>query len=150
MPGITGLITRMPRPQAEAQLSQMVAALKHESFYSTGTYIDESMGVYVGWALQQGSFSAGAPYKNERGDVCLVFSGEDYPQPGTAQRLKQQGHELKGGGAAYLVHLYEDNPDFLLQLNGMFHGLLVDRRSGKATLFNDRYGMHRVYYHECS
>jgi asparagine synthase (glutamine-hydrolysing) len=140
----------MPRPQAEAQLSQMVAALKHEPFYTTGTFVDESLGVYVGWALQQGSFSAGAPYKNERGDVCLVFSGEDYPQPGTVQRLKQQGHELKGGGASYLVHVYEDNPDFPVQLNGMFHGLLVDERSRKATLFNDRYGMHRVYYHECS
>ena len=35
-----------------------------------------------------------------------------------------------------------------VKLNGIFHGLLVDRARGTATLFNDRYGMHRVYYHE--
>jgi asparagine synthase (glutamine-hydrolysing) len=33
-------------------------------------------------------------------------------------------------------------------LNGRFHGLLTDRTRGTAILFNDRYGMHRVYYHE--
>jgi asparagine synthase (glutamine-hydrolysing) len=33
-------------------------------------------------------------------------------------------------------------------LNGRFQGLAADKRNGAATLFNDRYGMHRVYYHE--
>src|SRR5208282_1514358 len=28
------------------------------------------------------------------------------------------------------------------------HGLLTDRQRRTATLFNDRYGMHRIYYHE--
>ena len=27
--------------------------------------------------------------------------------------------------------------------------MLIDRRLGTTTLFNDRYGMHRLYYHEC-
>jgi asparagine synthase (glutamine-hydrolysing) len=30
----------------------------------------------------------------------------------------------------------------------MFHGLVADQTSGIATLFNDRYGMHRLYYHD--
>ena len=30
----------------------------------------------------------------------------------------------------------------------MFHGLVADTRSQTAFLFNDRYGMHRLYYHE--
>ena len=33
-------------------------------------------------------------------------------------------------------------------MNGRFHGLLTDRSRGTATLFNDRYGMQRLYYHE--
>src|SRR5205823_10633008 len=33
-------------------------------------------------------------------------------------------------------------------LNGRFHGLLTDRSRATTTLFNDRYGMHRIYYHE--
>jgi len=33
-------------------------------------------------------------------------------------------------------------------LNGRFHGLLMDRTQGSVSLFNDRYGIHRIYYHE--
>jgi len=81
MPGIAGLITKMPRQWAEPQLLRMVEALRHESFYQAGTWIDETAGVYVGWVVQKNSFSDGMPLSNERGDVTLVFSGEEYPEP---------------------------------------------------------------------
>jgi asparagine synthase (glutamine-hydrolysing) len=126
----------------------MVEALRHESFYVTGTWQDESLGVYVGWAARENSFSDGMPIRNERDDVTLIFSGEDYPEPGTTQGLKERGHECAAGGPAYLVHLYEEDPCFPKGLNGRFHGLVADRARGVATLFNDRYGMHRLYYHE--
>jgi len=148
MPGIVGVITKKPRQWAEPQLLEMMETQRHEAFYISSTWIDESMGVYVGWTALPKSFSDGMPLTNERGDVCLVFSGEEYPEPGTPGRLKQQGHSLNIDDASYLVHLYEDNPDFLIKLNGMFHGLLADRTRGAVTLFNDRYGMHRIYYHE--
>src|SRR2546427_5373900 len=105
MPGVVGLITRMPREQAEGDLLRMVEALRHESFYRTGTWIDESLGVYLGWGIREGSFSDGMPLGNERGDVVLVFSGEEFPEPGTALRLKERGHRLDHGGPSYLVHL---------------------------------------------
>jgi asparagine synthase (glutamine-hydrolysing) len=148
MPGIVGLITKMPRERAERELQRMVATLRHESFYKTGTWIDESLGVYVGWVVPENSFSDHMPLRNERGDVTLVFSGEEFPDPGTARRLKERGHVLDPQGPSYLVHLYEDDPSFLAKLNGRFHGLLTDRSRGTATLFNDRYGLHRIYYHE--
>src|SRR6266851_9136533 len=148
MPGIVGLITKMPREQAEAELFGMVEALRHESFYSIGTWADESLGVYVGWSARQGSFSEGMPLCNERGNVVLVFSGEEFPEPGTARRLKERGHDLKTQGPSYLVHLYEEDRAFPAGLNGRFHGILADRTNGTAMLFNDRYGMHRIYYHE--
>src|SRR5262249_49473629 len=50
--------------------------------------------------------------------------------------------------AAYLVHVYEEDTTFPAGLNGMFHGLVADRRRGLVTLFNDRFGMHRLYVHE--
>src|SRR5271157_3054792 len=109
MPGIVGLISRTPREQAEPQLLQMVEALRHESFYMTGTWIDESLGVYVGWAARKGSFSDGMPLCNERGDVSLVFSGEEFPEPGMAAHLKERGHVLEPKGPSYLVHLYEED-----------------------------------------
>ena len=148
MPGIVGLVTGIPRERAEPQLQRMLEALRHESFYVTGTWIDESMGVYIGWAARKGSFSDGMPLRNERGDVSLVFSGEEYAEPGTAHRLRERGHAVETGGPSYLVHLYEEDASFPAGLNGRFHGLLTDRSRGTALLFNDRYGMQRLYYHE--
>jgi len=148
MPGIVGLITKLPRDWAEPQVQRMVEALRHESCYTSGTWVDKSMGAYVGWIARKNSFSDGMPLCNERGDVVLNFSGEEYPEPGTVQRLKERGHELAKDGSSYLVHAYEEDPKFLEGLNGRFHGLLADRSRGIATLFNDRYGLHRIYYHQ--
>lgn len=148
MPGIVGLITKMPREWAEPQLRLMVQALGHESFYESGSWIDESSGVYAGWVAQKGSFSDGMPLSNEQVDVTLVFSGEDYPEPGISSRLKERGHVLGAQDSSYLVHLYEEEQTFPLGLNGLFHGLVSDRTRGTTTLFNDRYGMHRLYFHE--
>ncbi len=147
MPGIVGLVTSMPRDRAEAQLLRMLERLRHEPFYATGTWIDEALGVYVGWTVRKGSFADGMPLRNERGDVVLVFSGEEFPEPDTARRLTERGHALDPTGPSYLAHLSEEDPSFPAGLNGRFHGLLTDRTRGTATLFNDRYGMHRVYYH---
>jgi asparagine synthase (glutamine-hydrolysing) len=147
MPGIVAIITRKPREQAIPQLMRMVESLRHESFYTTGTWIDESSGVYVGWVMRKDSFSDRMPLRNERGDVVLAFSGEEFPESGTAQRLKANGHEFNMDGPSYLVHLYEDDPSFPAGLNGRFHGFLADRSRGTSVLFNDRYGMHRIYYH---
>jgi asparagine synthase (glutamine-hydrolysing) len=148
MPGIVGLISKMPRDQAEAQLQQMLEPLQHEPFYVTGKFVDDSLGVYVGWVARKNSFCDGMPLKNESGNVTLVFSGEEFSEPGTAQRLKQSGHPVDEEGPSYLVHIYEEDPAFPASLNGKFHGLLIDRGRGTATLFNDRYGMHRLYYFE--
>ena len=147
MPGIVGLQTKMPRKWAEPQLLRMVEALQHESFYVAGTWIDASIGLYVGWVARKNSFSDGMPLRNDRGDVALIFSGEEFPEPGTEQSLKDRGYRLDPGAPSYLVHLSEVDPNFPARLNGRFHGLLTDRTAGTATLFNDRYGMHRMYYH---
>ena len=148
MPGIVGLITCMPAEQATHELGLMLRAMQHDPSYVTGTHAHASMGIYSGWAARRGSFSSSMPVSNETKDVALVFSGEEFPAPNTVRRLQQQGHVMEQGAAAYLPHLYEDDSTFPANLNGRFHGLLVDQRRGIATLFNDRYGMHRIYYHQ--
>ena len=148
MPGIVGLITRKPRDHAERELLRMVETMRHEDFYVVGTWIDEPLGIYVGWIARKGSFSDGMPLLNEQGDVVLIFSGEEFPEPGGKSRLKHSGHEFDACGQSYLAHLYEQEPSFPANLNGRFHGLLVDLRRGAAMLFNDRYGMERLYFHQ--
>jgi asparagine synthase (glutamine-hydrolysing) len=148
MPGIVGLVTSMPPERARIGLLRMMETVRHECLYIAGTWIDERLGVYVGWTAREGSFAGEMPLRNERGDVCLVFSGEDFSAPDTASEFRKRGHANEPDGPSYLVHLYEDDPTFPAGLNGRFHGLLADRRRGTATLFNDRYGMHRIYYHQ--
>ena len=130
------------------QLERMVETLRHESFYRTGTWIDESSGVYVGWVAREKSFSDGMPRPKRAGrrDSCLFRGGVSGAGDGSASegaRARARCH-----GPDYLVHLYEEDPSFPAGLNGRFHGLLTDRSRGTAVLFNDRYGMHRIYYHE--
>jgi asparagine synthase (glutamine-hydrolysing) len=148
MPGIVGLITKLPKETAERQLREMVQSLCHEPFYSSGTWVDSANGIYVGWVARQGSFADGMPLRNERGDKALVFSGEEFPEPDMRESLRARGHDIEAAGPSYLVHRYEEEGDFPKQLNGRFHGLAVDGELGTATLFNDRFGLQRVYYHE--
>jgi asparagine synthase (glutamine-hydrolysing) len=148
MPGIVGLITKLPRKQAEAELHRMIEALRHESFYVTGTWIDDASGLYIGWVIRKDSFSDRMPLRNERNDIALIFSGEEFSGSEAAVHLKSHGHTLDAAGPDYLVHLYEEDSTFPACLNGRFQGLVSDKTRGTATLFNDRYGMERIYYHE--
>ncbi len=141
MPGIAGLITKRPRSWAEPQLLKMVRALRHESFYRAGTWIDESLGVYVGWTAIEDSFADGMPLRDRQRDMTLIFSGEEYGHRSSAE----EGDERQ---SSFLLRLAASDRDFVSRLNGLFHGLLADSTNGTTTLFNDRYGMHRLCYHE--
>src|SRR6516165_11806409 len=129
MPGIVGLITKRPGAWAEERLHRMMDTLMHEPSYTAGSWSDESLGVYVAWIARKGSFADGMPLRNEQGDLVLTFSGEEFPAPGTKQRLKESGHAVDSASCSYLVHLAEESSTFPKELNGRFHGLLVDRRN---------------------
>ena len=49
------------------------------------TSCSESMS---GGQREKALFPYGMPLSSERGDVVVVFSGEEFPEPGTAQHLK--------------------------------------------------------------
>jgi asparagine synthase (glutamine-hydrolysing) len=123
--------------------------MMHEPFYVSGTYINEELGLWLGWANQEGSFADCLPIWNEKGDICLLFSGEDFADRTDIDALRGRRHEFGSEDASYLVHLYEERGcEFLGRLNGWFSGVLVDLREQKCMLFNDRYGVNRIYYHE--
>jgi len=150
MPGITGIISKMQRGRNEKDLRLMLDCMMHEPFYTSGTYISEQVGLYAGWVCHKGLFSDCMPVFNEKKDMLLLFSGENFADKEVTAQLKKQGHEFDSFNASYLVHLYEEEGEdrFFQQLNGWFSGILVDLRKAKVILFNDRYGMGRVYYYE--
>src|SRR5436190_8283767 len=152
MPGIVGIISKHgSSTEWRSLLQSMVGSMTHEAFYISGTYINEKLGLCGGWVCHQGAFADCLPIWNEKKDVCLLFSGEDFSDQADVDALRARGHDFDPNDASYLVHLYEEmGYGFLEKLNGWFSGILLDLREQKFVLFNDRYGVNRIYYHEDS
>jgi asparagine synthase (glutamine-hydrolysing) len=127
----------------------MTASMEHEPFYVSGTCSIPEMGIQAGWVAHENLFPSGQPFWNEQRDIVLVLSGECFFEAQTEVELRQKGGQIGTRKGAWLVHLYEEQGSkFFQQLNGLFSGLLVDKREQKAFVFNDRYGAERIYLHE--
>jgi len=149
MPGIVGIISQGPSQRYDALVKSMAKCLVHEPFYTDGTYVNQELGLWSGWACHKGAFGDCLPIWNEKKDICLLFSGEDFTDQADVDALRGRGHEFCRDDAGYLVHLYEEmGCAFLEKLNGWFSGVLLDLREKKLVLFNDRFGVNRIYYHE--
>jgi asparagine synthase (glutamine-hydrolysing) len=126
----------------------MVATMRHEGFYATGTFSAPAQGVFAGWVAQEGMFTSQQVFQNGARDIALIFAGECFIEAESKARLKQAGRSFVNDGEC-LIQLYEEQGEiFLAGLNGLFSGLLIDQRRKKVFLFNDRYGMERIYWHE--
>lgn len=149
MPGIAGIIGPGDPDEQNEGLLRMVRSMAHEPFYTGGTYSEERLRLRIGWHGHGGAFSSGLPVWNEAKDIALIASGEDFSDPEEIDRLRARGHHLGPGPLSHLVHLYEDDgPDFARALNGRFSGLIADRRQDRLVLFNDRFGLDRIFFFE--
>lgn len=148
MPGIAGFVGKGLNAERRDVLHAMIKCLVHEKFHSSGTHVSEQLGLYCGWVVHEHSFSDCLPAWNETRDVCLIFAGEHYGDQSDIDELAKRGHACGTNNASYLVHLYEElGLEFINRLNGFFSGVVFDLRHGTAAIFNDRYGLGRIYYH---
>lgn len=148
MPGLAGIIRFAAHESTERDLDSMLGAMRHNSRYSHGTFVDREYGLRIGWTCHPGSFAEGMPLVSQSGETVMIFSGENFEDPELVARLGRAVSDRNSVKAAYLLELYEElGEQFLGQLNGWFAGVIIDRRSKRVTLFNDRYGMGRIYYH---
>jgi asparagine synthase (glutamine-hydrolysing) len=149
VPGIVSIIGSGSPEENAIALQRMLACMCHEPSYISGSYGNPELGLWVGWVSHPGAFSEGMPIWNEAGDLGLIFSGEDYTDTAVIRHLRARGHDLDRSRAGYLIHLYEElGAGFFETLNGRFNGVLVDLRRKVVVVFNDRYGLNRLYYHE--
>jgi asparagine synthase (glutamine-hydrolysing) len=79
--------------------------------------------------------------------MMLIICGEHF-----SHGKKEITPSFSGFGersAQAILQLYRDHGDgFLEHLNGWFAGIVFDVKRRRISLFNDRYGMGRIYYHE--
>jgi len=149
MPGIVGIVSRGATEECTSLVNLMLDSMQHEMFYTSGTYAAPEMGIYAGWSAHENSFAAGQVFFNENHDVALIFSGECFFDMSVRAQLLRRGHDIQSSPGSWLVHLYEEEgTEFFAKLNGLFSGLLIDKRQGEAFVFNDRYGMERIYWHQ--
>ena len=151
MPGIFGIISQNPRNKEEEKIRLMLDAMTHERFYSQGLFIERDAGYFIGYLAIQNSFSDCMPVFNENKDIALFLTGECYDDLEILLELKNKGHNFNSGNASYLVHRYEELGEKLFrELNGWFNGIILDLRLKKAFIFNDRFGIRRLYIYESS
>ncbi len=129
----------------------MASAMVQEVWHKGGVYENAATGVQIGWVTHCNTSSGSQLIWNETKDVGLVLAGECFPDPRDIEDLQGKGHRVDAEGASYLVHLYEEfGSGFLERVNGWFSGVLIDLRKQTIALFNDRYGLNRIYFHENS
>jgi len=132
---IMGCVLRSPGNGA-GMLEQMFEAMPTQSAASPWRYRNAMIGVAT-------------PFWNERKDVGTWLCGQLFPHPAEISELRARGHEFATSDASYLPHLYEEaGASFFERLNGRFSGVLADLRDGTITLFNDRFGLGRIYFVE--
>lgn len=139
MPGIVGIIYKSAPQNAEGFIHAMLEVMRHEADYKSGMCSAPELGIYAGWISHQDSFAVTQSGPSHDEMVDIVFSGEifeDEPYPVQLGRKR-------------ITRLYQQKGEsFVSELNGLFSGLLIDRRNRRAILFNDRYGLDRIYLHE--
>jgi asparagine synthase (glutamine-hydrolysing) len=112
----------------------MVESTLHRDASSLCTYANPELGVF--FALSP--INAGQPAKfawNKPRTIACLISGDAFIASSDVQ--------------LHLIRLYEElGLGALERLNGWFSGLLIDLQRRQAVLFNDRYGVGRIYVRE--
>jgi len=130
MPGIAGFFQSVRVDADPSTLDRMLSCLKHHPADETQV-LPGLTSFHAGCTARP---SALREARNAAGNVTLFLYGE----------LRTGEQTLRS-----LPALYESEGwQILEKLNGWFVGLLVDARKNEVVLFNDRYGLGRIYWHQ--
>jgi asparagine synthase (glutamine-hydrolysing) len=147
MASIAGIIgPHVADPSSANQIEVMIRLLQRSSAAThSGADRDSTLSAHVGWTRRD--YEPDSFAWNARGDIGLVFIGDDFDLGNRPSALPKAGNDSRNPSQT-LIELYEEfGPNFVTRLNGRFAGCLFDRRSETVLLFNDRYGLNRIYFH---
>ena len=125
----------------------MVESMRHEKDNVINQYLNEELGVYLGWVSHPRTLGQSMPLISADKRHVLIIIGEHFNHHEKA--TSENSNAILDRRAQDILRLFEESGEkFLERLNGWFCGVMIDLKLGKATLFNDRYAMSRVYLHE--
>jgi asparagine synthase (glutamine-hydrolysing) len=121
-------------------VAAMVRAMLREPFYRCGTHSVPEVGTHIGWVDGRDGRSH-ARLIHRHGNRTVLFAGEHFGD------RESPSHPQHGIDVPSLLSTYDIRGSRCLrELNGWFAGVLIDPERGHTVLFNDRLGLHRVYY----
>jgi asparagine synthase (glutamine-hydrolysing) len=148
MPGIAGIISRRQPSECRRLVTDMLATMVHEQSYESGTSFIPEIGIYAAWTAHEHSDAACWSH-HANGSLSLIFAGECVRDDQVLQRPGDPDVTRDPNRTSAIAALYRDaGVGFVNRLNGLFAGLLIDLQEERAFLFNDRYGLERIYYYE--
>ena len=135
LPGIGGIFgLDAPREKNESLLSRMTESAWHGDVASLCSYANRQLGMFFAFRPPEAGQPAKFAWNNSRTIGCFI-SGDAFTASSDPQ--------------LHLIGLYEERGlAALKELNGWFSGLLIDLERRQAILFNDRYGVGRIYVRE--
>jgi len=151
MSGIAAYIGRNNISARTDVVQEMLGSMCRDPLSSPKIVSFPDFGLKLGWLSAPEPIGECVSAWNERKDAFLLFRGEHFSNDEPA-RASVNGEETNNvSTAARLLRLYEQSGSGLFaKLNGCFSGVLVDSRKNSVVLFNDRYGLGRIHYHQAS
>lgn len=142
MPGLVAILSPAGRQSCEPDLRRMLDSLPADPAYQVGSYVNDELGVYVGWSQLPFPGKPPLPWKSRDGRWLVFFHGEHHA-------IVAAGERAADSAADPALRLFEEKGWAALnQLNGWFHGVAIDLHRKEAAVFNDRFGMQKLHLHQ--
>jgi asparagine synthase (glutamine-hydrolysing) len=148
MCGVCGVLSLNGASVDRTTLENMNQALLHRGPDSSGSFVQDGVGLAARRLAIIDLEGGDQPIANEDGTIHVVQNGEIYNYRELREELERGGHRLATrSDTEVLVHLYEDHgPRFVEKLRGMFAIALWDGRARRLVLARDRFGIKPLYY----
>lgn len=140
MHALAGIISPVPDIELPRLAARMARRLCHDrSHLIDGTSLAQ-VGLHVGWVAAHAKSADPTPAWSGSKRVGIILAGEtpgSERQSWPSKARVADNYEAQGVAA-------------LAELNGVFSGVVIDLRDETVTVFNDRYGLSRIYYHDAA
>lgn len=140
MHALAGIISPVPDIELPRLAARMLQRLCHDRSHRVDGSSIGQVGLHAGWVAAPATATSATPAWSASQRVGIILAGETPGSPRhswPSQATLADNFEAQGVAA-------------LAELNGAFSGLVIDLRDQTVTLFNDRYGLSRIYYHDAA
>ncbi len=150
MCGIAGFVTKDKKIVPNKVLEKMLDQIKHRGPDSSGTYLEDGVGLGTRRLAVIDLKTGNQPIHNEDKTVWVILNGEIYNFRELRADLAKRGHRFyTQTDTEVIAHLYEDSGEnFVKHLDGMFALALWDKKRQILLCARDRFGKKPFHYVE--